>query len=170
MTEYFKNIPKINYEGPESDNPLSFKYYQDDKVVLGKSMKEHLRFATCYWHTFTWQGLDPFGGPTFDRPWMQKGDLMDLAVKKLLAPDVKRDPKGRQVRFGLNGYILIYNTKKDSFTKFRSESMITDLALKDDNKMMVLNSFIFCRLFHLYNDIDKRISSFVLISLFIVEI
>tara|TARA_Y100000590_G_scaffold328075_1_gene372479 strand:- start:2812 stop:4125 length:1314 start_codon:yes stop_codon:yes gene_type:complete len=85
MTEYFKNIPKINYEGPESDNPLSFKYYQDDKVVLGKSMKEHLRFATCYWHTFTWPGIDPFGGSTIERPWMLKNNDLEMAEIKLEA-------------------------------------------------------------------------------------
>ena len=70
MTDYFKNIPEIKYEGENSSNPLAFKFYDEDKVVLGKTMKEHLRFATCYWHTFTWPGLDPFGGQTFDRPWM----------------------------------------------------------------------------------------------------
>ena len=83
MNSYFNKISGIKYEGNESDNPLSFKHYDENKVVLNKTMKEHLRFATCYWHTFTWQGLDPFGGPTFDRPWMKKGNLMDLAVRKL---------------------------------------------------------------------------------------
>ena len=54
MSDYFKNINEINYEGPDSENPLSFKYYDENKQVLGKTMREHLRFATCYWHTFTW--------------------------------------------------------------------------------------------------------------------
>jgi len=67
MNNYFKDIPKIKFGGKEDNNPLSFKYYNENQVVLGKSMKDHLRFATCYWHTFTWPGLDPFGGPTFDR-------------------------------------------------------------------------------------------------------
>ena len=83
MTNYFKNISKINYEGAESNNPLSFKYYDENKLVLGKKMKDHLRFATCYWHTFTWPGLDPFGGPTFERPWMQQGDPIEKAEEKL---------------------------------------------------------------------------------------
>ena len=48
-------------------------------------MKEHLRFATCYWHTFTWPGLDPFGGQTFNRPWMQAGDEIKMAEMKLNA-------------------------------------------------------------------------------------
>ena len=85
MSEYFKNIPEIQFEGKNSNNPLSFKYYDENKVVLGKTMKEHLRFATCYWHTFTWPGLDPFGGPTFERPWMTSGDNLNLAEIKLEA-------------------------------------------------------------------------------------
>ena len=83
MSEYFKNISKIKYEGTSSDNPLSFKYYNENQTVLGKTMKEHLRFATCYWHTFTWPGLDPFGGPTLDRPWMGSGDPLKMAELKL---------------------------------------------------------------------------------------
>tara|TARA_B100000029_G_scaffold153785_1_gene149026 strand:- start:4327 stop:5640 length:1314 start_codon:yes stop_codon:yes gene_type:complete len=83
MSEYFKNIPQIKYEGLESNNPLSFKYYDENKVVLGKTMKEHFRFSTCYWHTFTWPGLDPFGGPTIERPWMLAGDPLKMAEIKL---------------------------------------------------------------------------------------
>jgi len=83
MTSYFKDIAKINYESIESNNPLSFKYYDENKIVLGKPMKDHLRFATCYWHTFTWPGLDPFGGPTLDRPWMKNGDPIEKAEQKL---------------------------------------------------------------------------------------
>jgi len=83
MNSYFNNIPEIKYEGNESDNPFSFKYYNEDKIVLKKTMKEHLRFATCYWHTFTWPGLDPFGGITFDRPWMKSGNSIEMAEMKL---------------------------------------------------------------------------------------
>ncbi len=83
MSDYFKNISKIKYEGSDSDNPLSFKFYDEDKIILGKKMKDHFRFATCYWHTFTWPGLDPFGGPTFDRPWMKSGNAMEMAKLKL---------------------------------------------------------------------------------------
>ena len=83
MIDYFKNIPQINYEGLESDNPLSFKHYDEERKILGKSMKEHFRFATCYWHTFTWPGLDPFGGPTIERPWMSEGDPIKMAEIKL---------------------------------------------------------------------------------------
>ena len=83
MNKYFRDIPKIKFGGKEDDNPLSFKYYDENQVVLGKSMKDHLRFATCYWHTFTWPGLDPFGGPTFDRPWMKAGNSIEMAELKL---------------------------------------------------------------------------------------
>ena len=64
MSNFFKNISQIKYEGKNSDNLLSFKYYNEDQIVLGKTMKEHLRFAVCYWHTFCGTGADPFGpGP-----------------------------------------------------------------------------------------------------------
>ena len=59
--EYFPGIGKIGYEGPDSDNPLAFKYYDENRVVAGKTMKEHFRFAVCYWHTFCGDGADPFG-------------------------------------------------------------------------------------------------------------
>ena len=83
MSDYFKNINEINFEGENSNNPLSFKFYDENKMVLGKTMKEQLRFATCYWHTFTWPGLDPFGGATFERPWMTSGDPLKMAEMKL---------------------------------------------------------------------------------------
>jgi len=85
MSDYFHNIPEIKYEGTDSDNSLCFRYYNEDQTILGKTMKEHLRFATCYWHTFTWPGLDPFGGPTLERPWMNSGDPLAMAEMKLNA-------------------------------------------------------------------------------------
>ena len=83
MIDYFSKIDEIKFEGISSNNPLSFKFYDENKIVLGKTMKEHLRFAACYWHTFNWPGLDPFGGPTFDRPWMKSGDALKMAELKL---------------------------------------------------------------------------------------
>src|ERR1035437_2977112 len=82
MTGYFKDIPAISYGGPASANPLSFRHYDKDRVVLGKRMEDHLRFAACYWHSFTWTGSDPFGGATFERPWFQGGTPMELAKIK----------------------------------------------------------------------------------------
>ena len=67
--EYFPGIPAIPYEGPESDNPLAFKYYDADRVVAGKPMAEHFRFAVAYWHTFNQTGSDPFGPGTIQLPW-----------------------------------------------------------------------------------------------------
>ncbi len=67
--EYFPGIGKIRYEGPKSDNPLAFKYYDPDRMVGGKTMREHLRFAVAYWHSFGEDGSDPFGSATHIHPW-----------------------------------------------------------------------------------------------------
>lgn len=85
MQEFFKGIGKIPYEGAQSDNPLAFKYYNADAVVAGKTMKEHLRFAVAYWHTFQGTGSDPFGPGTAVRPWDGITDAMDLAKAKMYA-------------------------------------------------------------------------------------
>jgi len=82
MTPYFRDIAPIAYRGPQSDEPLSFRHYDKDRLVLGKRMEDHLRFAACYWHNFVWTGLDPFGGATFERPWFQGGSPMELAKLK----------------------------------------------------------------------------------------
>ncbi|HEY1132210.1 MAG TPA: xylose isomerase [Roseateles sp.] len=82
MTSYFHHIAPIRYEGADSQNELAFKHYDKDRIVLGKRMEEHLRFAACYWHNFVWTGLDPFGGATFERPWFQGGTPMELANAK----------------------------------------------------------------------------------------
>ena len=58
--EYFKGIGTIQFEGKESDNPMAFKYYNPDKIVAGKTMREHFKFAIAYWHTFCGTGADPF--------------------------------------------------------------------------------------------------------------
>ncbi|MBL1418955.1 MAG: xylose isomerase [Alphaproteobacteria bacterium] len=83
MAEYFEGVSKIKYEGKDSTNDLSFKYYNPDQIVMGKTMAEHLRFAAAYWHTFSWPGGDPFGGQTLMRPWMAGGDPMQEAELKL---------------------------------------------------------------------------------------
>ncbi len=66
---YFADIPAIPFEGPDSKNPLAYRYYEANRMVLGKSMRDHLRWAVCYWHTFAWPGHDIFGAGTFERPW-----------------------------------------------------------------------------------------------------
>ena len=80
MTDFFNGISKIKYEGPQSDNDFAFRHYNPDEVVMGKPMREHLRFGAAYWHSFAWQGGDPFGGQTFERPWF--GDTLVLAKLK----------------------------------------------------------------------------------------
>jgi xylose isomerase len=83
MTELFADIPPIRYQGPDAAEPLAFRFYDKDRVVLGKPMAEHLRFAVCYWHTFVWNGFDPFGyDGTFRRPWLAPGDAMAQARAK----------------------------------------------------------------------------------------
>jgi len=82
MTSYFHDIAPVRFQGQGSDDPLSYRYYDKDRMVLGRRMEDHLRFAVCYWHTFCWTGLDPFGGQTFDRPWFQGGSPMELAAMK----------------------------------------------------------------------------------------
>ena len=80
--EFFKGIPQIKYEGIESTNPLAYRWYDEDKVVSGKTMKEHLRFAIAYWHSFSGNGSDPFGEPTHIFPWNQKTDAVERAKDK----------------------------------------------------------------------------------------
>ncbi|MEL7004731.1 MAG: xylose isomerase, partial [Bacteroidota bacterium] len=81
--EYFKGIPKIKFEGKESNNPLAFKYYDENKVVAGKTLKEHFRFAIAYWHTFCGTGGDPFGAGTKSFPWDVAKDPNQRAQDKM---------------------------------------------------------------------------------------
>ena len=77
-TSYFGAVPPIKFEGLKSDNPLAFRYYNKDQLVLGKRMEDLLRPAVCYWHSFAWNGHDIFGAGTFDRPW--NAGVMDQAA------------------------------------------------------------------------------------------
>ena len=80
---FFPEIERIEYEGPESRSPLAFRFYEADRVVLGKKMEDHLRFAVCFWHSFGFAGADAFGHETFHRPWLGPGDPMTLAEQKV---------------------------------------------------------------------------------------
>ena len=82
-TEYFKGIGQIQFEGRESDNPLAFRWYDENAVVAGKSMKEHMRFAVAYWHTFCGTGADPFGGGPQLLPWLEGPDADTRAKNKM---------------------------------------------------------------------------------------
>ncbi|CAN5671732.1 xylose isomerase [soil metagenome] len=81
-TAYFKGIPEIKYEGPQSDNPFAYRWYDENKMVGGKTMKEYLRFACAYWHSFVGNGADPFGEPTHIFPWNEKADAVERAKDK----------------------------------------------------------------------------------------
>jgi xylose isomerase len=81
--EYFKGIGQIKFEGADSRNPLAFKWYDENRVVAGKTMKDHLRFAVAYWHTFCGTGGDPFGPGTQIFPWDGATDVMDAAKERM---------------------------------------------------------------------------------------
>ncbi|MHA3915996.1 xylose isomerase [Halovulum sp. GXIMD14793] len=94
MSPFFKDIAPVTYEGPDSTNPLAFRHYDPTHQIMGKSLKDHLRFAVAYWHSFCWPGTDPFGGDTFQRPWFpddmngarQKTDIAFELFEILQAP------------------------------------------------------------------------------------
>ena len=83
--EYFKGIGKIKYEGPESKNLLAYKYYNPEEVILGKKMKDWLRFAVAYWHTFRGTGQDMFGSETIKRPWDDGSNSLENAKRRMRA-------------------------------------------------------------------------------------
>ena len=73
MTDFFKGIKPVTYKGPRSKDPLAYRHYNKDEKVMGKRMEDIIRPAVAYWHSFAWEGGDPFGGRTFARPWHDKG-------------------------------------------------------------------------------------------------
>ncbi len=81
----FPDIPTIQYEGPSSDNPFAFRWYNPDEVVEGKTMKDHFRFSIVYWHTFRGTGADPFGAGTAVRPWDDGSESVENACNRALA-------------------------------------------------------------------------------------
>ena len=83
MSEFFPEVGRIGYEGPQSNNPLAFRHYNPDEVIEGRTMKDWLRFAVCYWHTFRCDGTDPFGAATLQRPWDDGTNSVDNALKRV---------------------------------------------------------------------------------------
>ena len=81
--EFFPGIGKIRFEGLDTVNPLAFRYYDENRVVMGKTMKDHLRFAMAYWHTLCAEGGDQFGGGTIDFPWNNAADAISRAKYKM---------------------------------------------------------------------------------------
>ena len=82
--EYFPEIGKIPFEGPESKNPMAFHYYDAERVVAGKKMKDWMRFAMAWWHTLCAEGADQFGGGTKTFPWNQGANAVEIAKNKHL--------------------------------------------------------------------------------------
>ena len=80
--DFFPGVEQIKYEGLDSDNPLAYRWYDENKIVAGKPMKDHLRFACAYWHSFNGSGADPFGEPTHLFPWDEKTDPIERAKDK----------------------------------------------------------------------------------------
>ena len=81
--DYFADFATVRYEGPDSTSDLAYRWYDKDRVVMGKRMEDHLRFAVCMWHTFCWPGSDVFGAGTFTRPWLQGPmDSRNAAAKR----------------------------------------------------------------------------------------
>lgn len=78
---FFDAVPPATFEGPDSTNPMAFRHYDPDEKVMGKRMEDHLRFAVAYWHSFAWEGGDPFGGQTFIRPWHPQDDMGRARMK-----------------------------------------------------------------------------------------
>ena len=78
---YFKNVPEVKYEGKKSKNPFAYRFYNPDEVIMGKTMREHLRFAMAWWHTLTMEGADPFGSATLDRSYGQTEQMARAKVR-----------------------------------------------------------------------------------------
>lgn len=81
MTDFLKDIAPVKFAGPDSTDPMAFHHYDANETLMGKPLRDHLRFAAAYWHSFAWEGGDPFGGQTFQRPWYPQ-DNMANAKKK----------------------------------------------------------------------------------------
>ena len=81
----FPDVSAIQYEGPDSDNPLAFRWYNPDEMIEGKSMRDHLRFSIVYWHTFRGNGSDPFGAATAVRPWDDGSESVENAQNRARA-------------------------------------------------------------------------------------
>ncbi|MGE0761628.1 MAG: xylose isomerase [Pirellulaceae bacterium] len=83
MAAYFPEVDRIRFEGPDSRNPLAFRWYNPDEVVEGRTMRDHLRFSVVYWHTFRGTGSDPFGAATMHRPWDDGSESVENAIRRV---------------------------------------------------------------------------------------
>ena len=135
MTTYFDQIDQVKYEGAQSTNPFAYRFYDANRVVLGKTMAEHLRLAVCYWHTFCWNGTDMFGTASLDRPWQKNPTELEAAkekaniafefIKKLGVPyycfhDVDIAPEGNSFK----EYVYNFSTIVDLLAQKQEETGI----------------------------------------------
>lgn len=127
--EYFKGINKVIFEGKESDNPLAFKWYQPDRIVAGKAMKDHLRFAVAYWHTFCGTGTDPFGPGVKNFPWNNSKDPEQRAKDKMDAAFEFMQNLGIQY-YCFHDYDLIDEADSFKESEQRLKSMVDYAAVK----------------------------------------
>src|SRR5258706_483790 len=96
----FDFVDRVRYEGPDSRSAFAFRHYDADRVLLGKTMREHLRLAVCYWHTFCTAGSDVFGSDVFPRPWFQGADQpRSRGVRLRRHPGVLRDERDAEARW-----------------------------------------------------------------------
>jgi xylose isomerase len=130
-TEYFKGMEKITFEGKESDNPFAFKYYDENKTIAGKKMKDHFRFAVAYWHTLCNTGGDPFGSGTKTFPWAVASDPIQQAKEKMDAAFEFISKMGIPY-YCFHDYDLI-DEGKDLNESTKRLATITDYALEKQN-------------------------------------
>ena len=130
--EFFKGVRQIKYEGPDSKNPLAFKYYNPEQIVCGKSMREHFKFAIAYWHSFGGNGSDPFGNATQIFPWDKSNDPIQAAKDKADAAFEFISKMGFNY-FCFHDYDLISEGKSLEESEDRL-SIITDYVLEKQSK------------------------------------
>ena len=130
--EFFKGVSQIKYEGPDSKNPLAFKYYNPEQIVCGKSMREHFKFAIAYWHSFGGNGSDPFGNATQIFPWDKSNDPIQAAKDKADAAFEFISKMGFNY-FCFHDYDLISEGKSLEESEDRL-SIITDYVLEKQSK------------------------------------
>ncbi|MEM7105777.1 MAG: xylose isomerase [Bacteroidota bacterium] len=129
--EYFPGVGKINYEGRDSKNPFAFKWYDENRIVGGKTMKDHFRFAVCWWHTFCGTGGDPFGPGTKVFPWMSATDPIQQAKDKMDA-GFEMITKLGVPYYCFHDFDLVQEGNSISDSRKRLD-LITDYALEKQN-------------------------------------
>lgn len=137
MDEFFKNIPNIKYEGSKSDNPLSFKYYNPDEVIGGKTMKEQLKFAMSYWHTMCANGVDMFGVGTADKSYGTT-DPMEQAERKAFAAFELMNKLGIEYYcFHDRDIAPEADTLRETNARLDKIQVLLDKLMKENNKKLL---------------------------------